>query len=148
MKYYATEDGFVHDHKVNGGVEITIEQYNQAIDASVNGTGRGVLEGKKFTVKSVVEKTVYSTENGTPLIIYADDPIPDGYCEKERVDYQSEWNGTDWITPESVLTMREIYSLESQITPRRLREATLGDADSIAFIQDIEDQIIELRGRS
>lgn len=37
--------------------------------------------------------------------------------------------------------LREINLLESFITPRRLREALLGNAEAIAFIQGIEDDI-------
>ena len=35
----------------------------------------------------------------------------------------------------------KIHELETQVTARRAREATLGDAESIAFIKDINDQI-------
>ena len=35
----------------------------------------------------------------------------------------------------------KIYELEAQVTARRVREATLGDADSIAFIKDVNDKI-------
>lgn len=45
----------------------------------------------------------------------------------------------------SELALSQISILESKQTPRRLREAALGDADSIAFLQDIDDQISELR---
>ena len=35
----------------------------------------------------------------------------------------------------------KIHKLESQVTARRVREATLGDAGSMAFIKDINDKI-------
>ena len=41
--------------------------------------------------------------------------------------------------------MSEILALESQITPRRLREAALGIAASVDFIAAIETQIAQLR---
>lgn len=37
--------------------------------------------------------------------------------------------------------LAEIIRLEAQITPRRLREAMLGNAEAIAFIQGVEDDI-------
>ena len=37
--------------------------------------------------------------------------------------------------------LAKIYELEAQVTARRVREATLGDAGSIAFIKDINDKI-------
>jgi len=37
--------------------------------------------------------------------------------------------------------LAEIIILEAQITPRRLREAMLGNAEAIAFIQGVEDDI-------
>lgn len=39
----------------------------------------------------------------------------------------------------------QIKALEEQITPRRLREALLGDERSKTFINDINDQIATLR---
>lgn len=38
-----------------------------------------------------------------------------------------------------------IADLEAMVTPRRLREAALGDAVAIAFIQSVDDQIAVLR---
>ena len=43
--------------------------------------------------------------------------------------------------------IKQIYLLESQQTPRRLREAVLGDQDSIDFIADLESQIAVLRSQ-
>jgi len=37
--------------------------------------------------------------------------------------------------------LAEIARLEATITPRRLREAMLGNAEAIAFIQGVEDDI-------
>lgn len=42
-------------------------------------------------------------------------------------------------------TQEKIASLEEQITPRRYREALLGNAESVAFIVDIEAKINELK---
>jgi hypothetical protein len=39
----------------------------------------------------------------------------------------------------------KIIKFEGQLTPRRLREALLGNTDSIAFVQEIEDKIASLR---
>lgn len=66
----------------------------------------------------------------------------DGKLYKTEVD----------IPPKSEERLKEeikgqIAELEAQQTPRRLREAALGDVDSIAFLQDIEDEIEELRGQ-
>ena len=38
-------------------------------------------------------------------------------------------------------TLAKIHELEAQVTPRRAREATLGDAGSITFIKDVNDKI-------
>lgn len=54
--------------------------------------------------------------------------------------------------PKEVLAAEEKYKItcdivkfENEITPRRMREAMLGNKDSIAFIEDIEKQIKKLR---
>lgn len=39
----------------------------------------------------------------------------------------------------------QITALEEQVTARRLREAALGDAAALAFIQDVDNQIAALR---
>lgn len=67
------------------------------------------------------------------------------------------WNGKLYkteadIPPKSPERLQEeiksqIVELEAQQTPRRLREAALGDVASISFLQDLEDQISVLRGQ-
>lgn len=42
---------------------------------------------------------------------------------------------------------RQIHVLETQQTPRRLREAALGDEDSLAFLSDLDMQIAALRAQ-
>ena len=44
-------------------------------------------------------------------------------------------------------TQDKIQALEAQITPRRMRDAMLGNEESINFIEDIEAQIAILRGK-
>lgn len=43
--------------------------------------------------------------------------------------------------------LQQIINLENSISERRKREALLGDTLAIAFIQDIENQIIQLRNQ-
>lgn len=147
MKYYVTANGEILDYKVKNAIEIDSPLFHELLEASTTGTGRIVVKGKVVSVGSIVKKTVYSTMDGSPLEIYDDEDLPDSYCLKPREDHEAEWDGSDWVVPANVLTTREITALEIQITPRRLREATLGDSGSIAFIQNIENQIVELRGR-
>ena len=53
-----------------------------------------------------------------------------------------------WFEDAPVYTptiQEQITALEAQITPRRIREATLGINGSKEFLEDIEKQIEELR---
>ena len=55
-----------------------------------------------------------------------------------------------WFKEASVYVptaQEKITALEVQITPRRIREAVMGNQESIAFIKDIEAQIEVLRSQ-
>jgi len=57
--------------------------------------------------------------------------------QAEKDEYQAQQDR------ESVII--QITSLESKQTPRKLREAALGDVEAIKFLQDLENEIAELR---
>ena len=44
-------------------------------------------------------------------------------------------------------TLAAILRLEAEVTPRRLREAALGNAATTAFIEAVENKIAALRGK-
>ena len=83
----------------------------------------------------------------TPEIDFSLQDDGDGVYIKEWNSQQSlpseaeiETAATEYERVQSIFD--QITTLESQVTPRRLREAALGD---ITFIQDIENQIAALR---
>jgi hypothetical protein len=71
------------------------------------------------------------------------DEYPDGLkpftAEEEAARDAEEAAWTAGQTARDALV--EIERLEAFITPRRLREALLGNAEAIAFIQGVEDDI-------
>lgn len=68
--------------------------------------------------------------------------------QKTSIDSGKEYsiiNGKIVLNDHVPTTKEKIAELELKITPRRIREAMLGNAESIDFIQNIEEQIEELR---
>jgi len=61
-------------------------------------------------------------------------------------EWVQKWEVRDMTSDEKkAAIINAITALEAEQTPRRLREAALGDADAIAYIQNIDDQIQQLR---
>lgn len=70
-----------------------------------------------------------------------------GIYAAEQYDGQEYVEGdVELYKPHNLVIQEQINALESQQTPRRLREAALGVQESIDFLQDIDDQIEVLRG--
>lgn len=57
-----------------------------------------------------------------------------------------DFDNQSWIST-GPTPAEQILTLEAQQTPRRIRDALLGNQESIDFLQDIEDQIAALRDR-
>lgn len=73
----------------------------------------------------------YFVDNAGKLIgVFIDGAKPpEGAIEVPHgpADGRQVWNGTDWADlAENITTLDRIRELEVQITPRRMREATLG----------------------
>lgn len=144
MTYYAVDDRLTTD-SVEGAVEITKQEYLDAIAAKAEGRNAKVIDGG-LVIFSGETKTVYSTETGEAMEIAAEDETPDGYTETARPDHTYDWDGEAWVLNTEKATKRDILSLEAQITPRRIREAMLTN-EGKAWLEDIESQIEVLRGQ-
>lgn len=65
--------------------------------------------------------------------------------ELRKLDFYEVESLTNPAKTNLEIALAKIAELESKQTPRRLREAALGDADSVSFLQDIDDKISLLR---
>lgn len=79
-------------------------------------------------------------KNHTPETIYKDILIDGKTKYVEDIDVNQKRLNNNSI-------FKQISELESLLTTRRLREATLGDESSIDFIRDIDNQIATLRSQ-
>jgi hypothetical protein len=131
---------------IDAGIEITEEQYKQAI--------RDKIEGKLVAVKNDIlqvfeEKTlsVYSIESGEEKTISVLDDVPEGFTELPMPDANHDWNGSNWeLSVEKY--QKELISLVESKTQARLDAfATTGgysNNDSISKYKDITDDEIAL----
>ncbi len=134
-----------------GAIEITDEEYKEALLALVNGQ-KVTLQKNKLFILSIEMRTVYSKEDKSILEIHQNEDIPSGYTDLVPLSTDHEWVNNSWvITPEkqTEIQRREIIenieNLESQQTARRIREATL-EIDG-GWLDDLESQISALRNQ-
>lgn len=96
-------------------------------------------------VEETVETLIYS-EVGT-IKQQIGGECPDGWTVvsdmRPSTDYVSTESG-EWVK-KTLSNEEQMIELEATITQRRLRNALLGDEESIAFIADVEAQIEALR---
>lgn len=92
---YAAEDK-ISEVMIEGGIEITEQEYQEALQA--------MLEGKKIAIRdgmlrflSSEKKTVYSIEDGSKLEIPENEDIPDGYTEIECPGELYYWQNGEWV---------------------------------------------------
>ncbi len=93
MKYYA-KDNHISTDPIEGGIEITEQEYLGAIEA-LSAYGFKIIDGA-LVILSGEMKTVYSTESGAEIEIVIEDETPEGYTETERPDHTHDWNGSEW----------------------------------------------------
>jgi hypothetical protein len=92
---YAAEDK-ISEVMIEGGIEITEQEYQEALQA--------MLEGKKIAIRdgmlrflSSKKKTVYNTQDGSELEIPENEDVPDGYTEIEYPGELYYWQNGEWM---------------------------------------------------
>lgn len=91
----------------------------------------------------------YGKSKTTTSVVQTNNELPVGFEEITKEEYEkkiAELNPPYVPTPEEIKAQR-ISELEAQLTPRRLREASLHNKESLDFVQNIENEIAELAGR-
>lgn len=138
--YYAA-DGLLSTAPIDGGIEIAEEEYQTLLEAVVGG-GRVKVVNGAAVVGSTKRVTVYSTTDGSPSFVYGDEPVTIGFTMLQPALGQT-WNGSAWAFTGNDAILHQIDQLEGSVTPRRMREALLGD-DS--WLVNVNQQIATLRG--
>jgi len=117
---YAAEDK-ISEVMIEGGIEITEQEYQEALQA--------MLEGKKITIRdgmlrflSSEKKTVYNTQDGTELEIPENEDVPDGYTEIEYPGELYYWKNGKWVIDIEQLKTRKI----AELADARWQEETSG----------------------
>ncbi len=94
-------------------------------------------------------KITFTNEDHTMINVeFAENKISCGlantFLSRGLITQEDLDNATPWTAPVPSV-QEQIGELEKQQTPRRLREAALGDVDSVAFLKTIDDDIRALR---
>ncbi|MEG3078463.1 hypothetical protein R3F64_01165 [Halomonas sp. 5021] len=139
MPYAA--NGQLSKSPLEGGIEITDEQYREAIEAAQQGK-RVAVQGGALQLLSSDKRKVYNTADGSLLEIYADDETPVGYAETERPSEFHEWVSGEWIQDEQAAleAWRETASVTSRQGEQQLIIAGL-DEQVEAAIDAIADPL-------
>ena len=91
---YATENQ-ISTQPLEGGVEITEQQYKNALQAQLDGYSVAV-RGDGLRLLSPETKTVYNTADKSKKEIAVNDDVPAGYTETEPSEYDT-WDGAKWL---------------------------------------------------
>jgi len=117
---YAAEDK-ISQEIIEGGIEITEQEYQNALEA--------MLEGKKIAIRngmlrflSSKKKTVYNTQDGSELEIPENEDVPDGYTEIEYPGELYYWQNGEWMLDIEKYKAKKI----AELADARWREETGG----------------------
>ncbi|HAS3149533.1 TPA: phage tail protein [Vibrio cholerae] len=96
QQFFAFEDALMLEH-VEGAVEITEQQYNEALAAKIAGRKAFVREGE-LVIFSGVMRTIWNCEDGSTKEIDEQELIPEGWTDKERKTAFDRWIDGEWVT--------------------------------------------------
>ena len=94
MPYYATENQ-ISTQPLEGGIEITEQQYKDALQATLDGRTVAV-RSDGLRLLSPETKTVYNTTDKSEKEIANNDDVPEGYTETKPQEHDI-WDGTQWV---------------------------------------------------
>jgi hypothetical protein len=106
---YAKENMVSQDF-VEGGIEITDTEYDDAITAMTRGQNIAIRNGK-MKVLSLETKIVYDVVNGTPLEIPENDDVPNGYTLIQKPDEWYFFDGNNWVIDIEKLKLQKIKEI-------------------------------------
>ncbi|EIK2268871.1 phage tail protein [Vibrio cholerae] len=94
--FFAFEDALMLEH-VDGAIEITEQQYNDALAAKMAGRQAFVRDGE-LVIFSGVMRTIWNYEDYSRKEIDEQELIPEGWADKERKTAFDRWIDGEWVT--------------------------------------------------
>ncbi|HDI3307409.1 TPA: phage tail protein [Vibrio cholerae] len=111
-KFFAFEDVLKLDNAEDGAIEITEQQYNDALAAKMAGRQAFVREGE-LVIFSGVMRTIWNCEDGSTKEIDEQDLIPEGWTDKERKTAFDRWMDGEWVTDLSAQYIAEFDQVDN-----------------------------------
>jgi hypothetical protein len=112
QKFFAFEDALMLEH-VEDAIEITEQQYNDAVAAKMEGRQAFVRDGE-LIVFSGVMCTIWNTADKSIREIDEFDVIPDGFTDIEPSNPTDKWSGSDWAPDVEAQFNQEIAALNTR----------------------------------
>lgn len=110
-KFYALNDALLTTHE-DDAVEITEQQYNDAIAAKMAGRQAFVRDGE-LVIFSGVMRTIWNCEDYSRKEIDEQEFIPDGWTDKERKTAFDRWIDGEWETDISAKYIAEFDQVDN-----------------------------------
>ncbi|EKF9627944.1 phage tail protein [Vibrio cholerae] len=111
QKFFAFEDALMLEH-VEDAIEITEQQYNDAIAAKMEGRKAFVRDGE-LIIFSGVMRTIWNCEDGSTKEIDEQELIPEGWTDKERKTAFDRWMDGEWVTDISAKYIGEFNQVDN-----------------------------------
>ncbi|ELJ8791302.1 phage tail protein [Vibrio cholerae] len=111
QKFFAFEDALMLEH-VEGAVEITEQQYNDAIAAKMEGR-KAFVRDSELVIFSGVMRTIWNYEDYSRKEIDEQELIPDGWTDKERKTAFDRWMDGEWVTDISAKYIDEFNQVDN-----------------------------------
>ncbi|EIJ0935318.1 phage tail protein [Vibrio cholerae] len=111
QKFFAFEDALMLEH-VEDAIEITEQQYNDAIAAKMEGRKAFVRDGE-LIIFSGVMRTIWNCEDGSTKEIDEQELIPEGWTDKERKTAFDRWMDGEWVTDISAKYIDEFNQVDN-----------------------------------
>lgn len=96
QKFFAFDDALMVE-AVEGAIEITEQQYNDALIAKMAGRKTFVKAGELVIFSGVMRK-IWNCEDGSEKEIDEHDLIPEGWTDKLRKTTFDRWIDGNWVT--------------------------------------------------
>ncbi|EML0121258.1 phage tail protein [Vibrio cholerae] len=110
-RFFAFEDALMLEH-VDGAIEITEQQYNDALAAKMEGRKAFARNGE-LVIFSGVMRTIWNCEDGSTKEIDEQELIPEGWTDKERKTAFDRWMDGEWVTDISAKYIDEFNQVDN-----------------------------------
>ncbi|EKF9304244.1 phage tail protein [Vibrio cholerae] len=111
-KFFAFEDVLKLDNAEDGAIEITEQQYNEALAAKMAGRKAFVRDGE-LVIFSGVMRTIWNCEDYSRKEIDEQELIPEGWTDKERKTAFDRWMDGEWVTDISAKYIDEFNQVDN-----------------------------------